>query len=139
MTEQEPPPYRPYPTAPPSRPGELQPSRAGDVATAWILWVVLLLTCIGVWGIMLLAGLSTGIECSSGTRDDEICSGRAADVAQSGYFTMWLVMATAVFVSLVMTIVSVNRRRLAWVWPAGAFGVVLLSFLVWKVVYDSVA
>jgi len=138
MTEPMPP-HQPYPTAPPSRPGELQPSRAADVAVAWILWALLLLGCIGTWLVMVVVGLAVGLQCTSESARDQVCSGSAADVAQAGYYGTWVVMALAVLGSLVLTIVATVRRRLAWVWPAGAIGVVVLSFVVWSVAYEQVA
>lgn len=128
----------PYPPSPPTRPGELQPSRAGDVAAAWVLWVVLSLGCFLVWLLMLLIGLGVGIQCSTSSVRDAVCSGRASDVAETGYYGTWVVMFLAVVVSLVMTIVATVRRRLAWVWPVGAMGVVVLSFLIWWIAYETV-
>lgn len=139
MTEPLPPSYGAYPTAPPTAHGEMLPSRTGDVVVAWVLWSLLLVVCGAVWLLMLLVGFGTGLACAGDSSPDRVCTGRPADVAQAGYFTMWAVMAVAVVASLVMTIVSVNRRRLAWVWPAGGFGLVAASFLIWKLVYDSVA
>ena len=139
MTQQQPPPWGSLPAAPPTRSGELAPSRAGDVAVAWVLWTLLLLVCIAVWLVMLVAGFAVGLGCSSDSTADAVCSGAAADVAQTGYFLMWVVMGLAVVGTLVMTIVQTSRRRLAWIWPAIGFGVVIGSFLLWWLVYEIVA
>ena len=135
---QPPPPWEPYPKAPPTRQGELEPSRAGDVAVAWVLWALLLVGCIGVWLLMLLVGLGVGVGCSNDSASDAVCRGQASDVAQTGYFGTWVVMFFAVTGSLVLTIVATARRRLAWVWPAAGIGVVVASFLVWWVAYAAV-
>lgn len=129
----------PYPPAPPTRQGELPPSRAADVTIAWILWAMLFFGCLAIWALMLLIGLGVGLQCSADSASDAVCSGRASEVAKTGYYGTWIVMFLAVTVSLVAAIWATAQRRLAWVWPAGAMAVVALSFLAWWIAYEAVS